>query len=151
MPDSPAAIVTVKTKNMMNKLLDTHLEKMKHSLQQRSQWPIDDEIGIDPHEENIWRKFMNSPHAWVPVLTDGLPPLSDDPDDELRELLCAPEEVRFYWGNARPHILWVQNLSGRNGGNMVPHPANCTAVDYLELEELIHGFAALEAMLLEQN
>ena len=124
---------------------------MKLSLQQRNQWPIADTLGIDPFAENVWGRLLNSPHSWVPVLTDALPELSNTPDEELHEHLGAPADVFFHWGCARPHLLWVQKMGEGEKRTSVPDPSICTPLDYLELEELIHGFSALEAMLLQNN
>ncbi|MBC7368800.1 MAG: hypothetical protein H7343_18650 [Undibacterium sp.] len=136
---------------MINEILSKKLHQMKLSLQQRNQWPIDDTLGIDPFEADVWRSFLNSNHSWVLVQTGALPKLSAAPDDEIHELLDASVETYFSRGCARPHLLWVQNLGECERRNSIPNPGTCSPLDYLEFEELIHGFSALEAMLLQNN
>ena len=138
-------------KTMIVETLNKKLDQMKLGLQQRNQWPIGATPGIDPFADNVWGQFLDSPHSWVPVLTDALPELSITPDDELHELLAAPAEVFFHWGCARPHLLWLQKIGESEKRTPIPDPSSCTPFDYLELEELIHSFSSLEAMLLQNN
>ncbi len=136
---------------MIVEILTKRLSLMKQSLRDRGQWPVDDSLGIDPSQKHVWEEFHCSPHSWVPVRTNTLPRLGDDPDNELHAILNAPANVFFRRGLARPHLVWAQKIGGGPKRESVPAISTCTPLDYLELEELIHGFSAIEALLLHHN
>lgn len=135
----------------MIQILEKYRLEIKSSLKSRNRWPVNDQVGIDPLEREHWQQFLNSPMFMAPVITRDLPRLGIEPDEELHRLLSVPEFLYFSWGNARPHVLWVQKIKSDGKAPGICSPHLCGELEYLEAEESVHGLSALEAALFKNN
>jgi hypothetical protein len=137
---------------MLYELLRVRFDELRTEFKRRGEWPVVEPQPLNPRSPGIWKRFVASGERLALLKPRGLSRDSDEAASQLRTDLGMPANLEIHYGYARPYLLWLYPHDPEAGYRVeLPPLHRCTALHYLELEDMIAGWEAIQALLNENN